>query len=458
MFILKATRSKLIEALTGRSAIAQECSSFHELRSISLDLDAQTVLAVWLDQPAENFDLPVLLVTAEGRDRDWLAWAATYIQQIRPFTAFCRVLDIAALLSEDRILQPIKIGTLAHVGLILGETLSLSDLLPRSPNEPLTTLAYNGALSFALARELSLRGKSESYSQIIERWSLVRRLTRQQERKLSSEIYSISTLLYDRFHKYKTDKNALGNPRLSDALIDLQERREVNLNAFFAPITRLIGADIAESMRETREVRVTNFERAAKALINEPKLPEAEASFVLGYLASRIAPGSLAHAKLILSLPDRYPSSILWYGVCAGLAPETMILTELGGLGRRILRDLQSADDFLSRPRADLAWMELNILLGGDKVLDQFVTASPFQLKIELAPGVWTVVNWSSRTRAVQPAESISMPRDERIDIAREIERASHHLMTLASQVAGGGADPGKGTQRELFPKRTPHR
>src|SRR5436190_16871577 len=85
--------------------------------------------------------------------------------------------------------------------------------------------------------------------------------------------------------------------------------------------------------------------------------------FLCGYLASCLHPGSLEYVDLVTSHLSGLPTLMLWYGVCAGLHPQSSVLSEFGGLGRRLLRDVLRREHILDRPDCDLAFDELQVLL-----------------------------------------------------------------------------------------------
>lgn len=143
---------------------------------------------------------------------------------------------------------------------------------------------------------------------------------------------------------------------------------------------------------------------------------------------------------------------MLWYGVCAGLSLDGGLLAEFGGIGRRVLRDLSMADELVSRPRTDISAAELEILLGGERA-DEFPVTSPAQLSVELQPGIWTVVNWSSRARSRRPQDTGDRA-EERGLIASELEIAISRLIEVYQRVRGVDPQDRSAGQQSLFGRR----
>jgi len=154
-------------------------------------------------------------------------------------------------------------------------------------------------------------------------------------------------------------------------------------------------SQIRRQMVESRENRVRGFDRAWITIAEISRTNPTLASFISGYLGSRIAPGELDHMSVVARIPlQAAPSALLWFGICSGLRSNGQILAFSGGLGRRILRDLEQASHVADRPMCDLAIAELEVLLNRDRPLTDFRPERNGSLTVELMPGVVTVVRW----------------------------------------------------------------
>jgi hypothetical protein len=110
--------------------------------------------------------------------------------------------------------------------------------------------------------------------------------------------------------------------------------------------------------------------------------------------------GSFEHIDLLLPYLDRYPTALLWYGLCAGLHPDSEIQQVGNCLGRRLVRDLLAPDPILSHPKYDIAVSELEVHLDREQPLD-FRTASQNHIAVELLPGVPAYLKWPTTTEPV---------------------------------------------------------
>lgn len=85
-------------------------------------------------------------------------------------------------------------------------------------------------------------------------------------------------------------------------------------------------------------------------------------SMAIGHFANLLLPGSLSHIKLVARYEVFCPGSIIWYGFFGGMSPDFAPERSLGGLGRKLLRDLYATFDPFSPPTADISLSELEAL------------------------------------------------------------------------------------------------
>lgn len=118
-----------------------------------------------------------------------------------------------------------------------------------------------------------------------------------------------------------------------------------------------------QQMASTREECVRYFQEIIAENTITKVDNESIRAFICGYLASMIAPGSLPHIELLSRLLTSLPSTILWYGLCAGLQKKNEIMTSYQCLGRRLLRELLRYEPLLSSPTSDLMYEEFQLLI-----------------------------------------------------------------------------------------------
>ena len=80
------------------------------------------LMLIWPPEQSTGQGLPSVIVVDDGTEREFLAWAATYLSDFRPFTSYFRVLERRHFHELDRphrISQDFPVRAL--LGLILGE-------------------------------------------------------------------------------------------------------------------------------------------------------------------------------------------------------------------------------------------------------------------------------------------------------------------------------------------------
>jgi hypothetical protein len=358
---------------------------------------AQEMTVTWREEDVfPGGTLPRVIAMPPEAHQEFLAWAYTYLAILRPLTAYVRLLD-PGMASElmERSGTP-ALGQLreAFVALIIGECATRLGPGPDFPHQ-LTSNACANSHSFALARAIAL-GFEQQVDNVSATWSSARDLTRQPELDLGDLETSLQVLsgLRDRRPKSRPSMSP-ELPLLERAcweIVSAGDIKEETWSALTSPWASL--HKIRGQMIESRENRIRAFDRAWTSIAEISRANPTLASFVSGYLGSRIAPGELDHVSVIARTLEAAPGALLWFGLCSGLRSDGQILGFAGGLGCRILRDLEQASHVLDRPRCDVAISELEVLLNRDKPLTDFRAGSNGLLTVELAPGVITTVRW----------------------------------------------------------------
>jgi hypothetical protein len=250
-----------------------------------------------------------------------------------------------------------------------------------------------------------------------------------------------------------SDDSMRVSPFIWETCRELQSGQEVNRSWDLLSASGVLPQQFLGELHGPREHRVRIFER----ILHGPnQLDPVTSSFLAGLLADQIGPGSFEHVDLLLPYLDQYPTALLWYGLCAGLHPDSEVQRVGNCLGRRILRDLLAPDRILSRPKYDIAVSELEVHLDREEPLE-FRTASQNHLAVELLPGVPAYMKWpiptetaSTQSRGipgvarqselalksslVEPIGSISGSLPERQSAIRELERAVERVKLILTE------------------------
>lgn len=163
-------------------------------------------------------------------------------------------------------------------------------------------------------------------------------------------------------------------------------------------------------LRDTREIRVTAFQQFVQDLATYPPNRDnsAEAAFVVGYVASRMAPGTLEYFRLLRPLEPLVPGVLVWYGMCAALQSDDFIAGS-GGVGRRIYRDFVAAPTFPDRPRADISVWDLDVFSHSENSPVSMVGSSSFS--VELLPDVVCLASSKSQAPVKPYRQMTSEPQ-----------------------------------------------
>ena len=358
------------------------------------------VFLIWPDNPRERPMLPATVVVARESQRDFLAWAMTYLPNVRPFTAFCRVVDpdMANKVGQRR--GKAWLGELqdACLGVILGEA---GTYLERQPGRVSLSICRS-TFSFSMARSLALGAFPAEDDDIGRAWFTVRNVTNQPRLTLGRELLEGVWSVLRALRGDGELPLALQRPsvpvRIVESCLDLYRTGEIQSQRWQGVTNGVAEVNEArERMKGPLESRVVSLERALGILSSQRINDRTTASFISGYLASQVSPGTIDHIGLLVPFLPQLPGALLWCGLCAGLQQRSSLLNHGGGLGRRILQEALRNDSMLDEPHCDIALAELEILIKAESQLFELRTLNPGQLEVEIAPCVNTVLRWPTR-------------------------------------------------------------
>src|SRR6266496_4589797 len=394
MRYVNADRQVLVDLLGRSDAFV---SLKRAKRTSDLFHSNEELTLVWDDAGEnESASLPNVIFVVEDKLEDFLAWSATYLRAVRPLTAFCRVASREAATPLLDIAPPHDLRAISNacLGLILGEA-----AMYMGPGENLVQLpsiAVERTFSFSMARLIGLGMPGTELPFQLNRWSKARQFGRSSSAIVSERDLDVTWgVMLSVFF----GADSLGNADTKSDNKIVEICRGILLSEFDSVDFEKLGFggsaalnDVLRRMTDTKEERVKAFERAQNDLgVSKGENPTRYA-FLIGFLASRIEPGSMEHIELLRTASRDYPSAILWYGLCAGLSREAKLQQANGGLGRRLLRDALRPATILDRPTCDIALHELEVLSRIGNVESIIPVSRSGYLEVEIAPCVNTVV------------------------------------------------------------------
>jgi hypothetical protein len=423
--------------------------------------NAQSILAIWIQDPRTTNQFPILLVCLDDAVEDWAAWITTYVAKIRPFSAFMRLVGHSELQDMIERARPPELNHLLWpaTGLVIGEVLAGSKLPDRSI-ESLSLNAFESTLSFAIFRACAIYKEFGKWPDLVKFWETTRRLTRQQQRSIDGDSVARVCLCAIEALKVGSAGTFLRPPDL-DVVRTCRTLITSGTFSPFPPLDVPHFESIEKRMRGTREERVVAFSEFARHIVGSVSLHRELASFALGYFASRIAPGTIQHSSVLDPVMDRFPDAMLWYGFCAGLGKSdsgvripdvsTRQALDMPSIAKWIARDLLRQDSLTDFPNCDIAFNELVTLSRtGEEPLQGLTRSATGTAIIELFPAVWTVVNVLAKGDVAGPnrtAKEDERKRELISSISKQLDRLNvefHELLTELDDQS----------QRSLFPSR----
>ena len=425
MWIKSASRKDLISVLQGPRA--EDLGQAREVESIASLRDCYSeLMLVWHENPLKRPQLPSMIVVESSKERDLLAWAQTYLPDFCPITALCRVTGAAAVDTFLVGMEEPWLGDLedACVGLILCEAASYID--NRLDLRQLSPVALASTCSFALARAVS-QGMADVES-IQTNWARVRRLTNQprlglHDQSLLAPWIVVSLLSRPRNNDRIQRMVSSIPPCLFDACVELHSEGKIHPATLAALASDVSEIDnITHQMQGTREQRVLVLEQFLMLLSARGTIDRLTGAFLCGYVASLVARGTIDHVGLLAPCTRAFPSALLWYGLCAGLHSHSTLQSYLGGIGRRMLREITRRESFLDRPRCDVAVEELEVALVGGGIGSTRVGSHGY-LEVEIAPCINTIVRWPPRDEVVSGTSQSRYCSHEAENLLLELEQ-----------------------------------
>jgi hypothetical protein len=375
MWTSKISRDELIalaQAEQLRDKTLRPIESLSDIERLSDGL-----VAVWDEKP-DNWTLPNLLLMPEKEKRDFFAWASSYVK-LKPFTAFVRTLDFETI---NRITLPPPNNDQwqgGMVGLILAEALTYLD----QPATKLSLRACEGTYSFAVAKSLMRVEGPKGVRQTGLNWFRSREALGNRATRLALIHLQGIWSVFGQLVGSEGDDSTVSKTIVRSCR-DLFESGDISDADWRALTKEMPVYDLRMVMQDTREERVKLLENFLGSLGN--RIPgKEEIAFLVGYLVSMIAPGTLDHWRLLSPVKQSLPTAGMWYGLCAGLRPKSRIESSGAGVGRLLTRELRRKVHLFEQPTCDIAVDELDVT---GPFFKSEGAASSNTIEVEISPGV----------------------------------------------------------------------
>ena len=355
------------------------------------DIPKGGVALLWKNKPLSTelgASQPIIVVRRSDL-REFYAFVGTYVSTYKPFSAFFRVLlndEVDEVLNEYNRFQMQN----AFVGVIMAEAKlhggeqikKLADLNVQSCLATMSRTAVEGLLRNPLGSSLD---------QSLERWALVRsKLTGAQLRVESGRIRQFWNIVAMAHRFAATTVPADRTDTLiADFLSEVLELGDdadplswTTLTSKLKVVQRALG-----SMSLSREERVGAIDDAIADIKLAEDVDVRIREAAIGYLASRLASGSMSYLSLLDGLEDKLPLGVLWFGLFLSLRGDTDVMAAADCLGRRLARDIQRTWQPFEPPTADISFDEFDSLMREARAGIPIKTEYQSAVTVEIRPG-----------------------------------------------------------------------
>jgi len=434
--MLKRSRESLSEILGYRERAGTDLFN-------STFKDVEKMHRVYRSKISDGISEPVIVVPSSGDLEDFFATLAAYYQDRTPITSLAYVLSeelsgLALEFDDGHLVENCAAARARNAchGAALGEAslLKWANLTADAWPDFATT---KRTLSFALCRAATIYGARFRGVELLERWSYVQQWGGYEVDYAATEVaLTINSIV---FPGQGVSKKTPIDPLLADAVrcfaqddIEGAFRMEASLISMYP--------DLASAFKQFKgafDGRMSAFSSAITTIERSSSGARAN-DIAVGYVCSRIQPGSFDHMLVLKHLQHVFPAANVWYGMFAACSVSARERAVPVRMLVKLERDALAPFSVEVRPQCDIAFEELEILsrttLGVEDVSPSLEQAAI----VGLMPGVNLVVPHRAKS-AKRPDNPVAM---DRIHKATALLDEAIHVLRGGGNVSGGGAKP----------------
>lgn len=396
MWIADQNKEQFLDMLQLESVSPEVVRTAH-IGDVEGGLQRGLIRLIW-DRRPEDGILPAIIVIPEDDRREFFAWSNTYLGAWCPISGLFRVVTdhgLKSLLGERSNHVVIPEYRNAALGMIFGEA---GTAWTKEDSQQSGSLFANcvATCSFAMGRAMYLGHRD--LAMVARNWHRAQVAARKRSFDRDMRVYLGPWSVLLEVGGLSTSAQC-GTRSVSESVVaichSLHKRDEID-GAALQELTRG-WPELEEAFRrmnDARERRVEALEFAFESVGERPRESSQSTIIALGLLASRIAPGTLDHARLLSSYLTSMRGLMLWYGLFSGVTRSARLVDHYDGLGRRILRNMLSEDTIFSSPSCDIAIDELEIISSSEPLLGTVPRATAGRLVVEILPCVNTMTPW----------------------------------------------------------------
>jgi hypothetical protein len=359
---------------------------------------------VWFDGISDDHD-PIIAVRAEEM-RDFLAFVSTYVGTYVPFTAFWRVVPRELLRDLPIYQKPLSSKVInALIGIVVCDAASTQSTAASPRVGDISVQACLATLSYVAAQALVAGYDVHIINAALTRWFAVRDELQQGAavKARQDQLERFWAIVAAALVRIPAGEEWMQEAAVFEFVAAVSNNGGVATSYDWSRLNSILpGAEVlARGASLPREDKARLLEGFVSTL--GPSQSSLVHGMVLGYLASQLADGSLNYLGVASRFVDRFPLSVLWFGLFSGLNPDNDIQRAGDCLGRRISRRLQNVASERDTIHADFSYEEFVLLLREGRV-GRVRTETGSVVEVELLPWV------NGRFRVTRPAPKVAEP------------------------------------------------
>lgn len=387
--VLKIGREQLPELIASGDSSLFVGETLHNVAGLQID-PRHIVVGHWGPPTADPF--PDFIIVRDDEYEDTTAWLSAFLPSFAPLSQWCRLWKLSDLQRIAGANERPNLGTRllgGWIGIILVEASSEGANL-----KEVSGASAAASATYCAARAVSVWGNFGGFEELAERHAALGGRNREHAiDRFRSQLQPIWYVLAGPRWQAKppVDARALEVIRsLVEELSSAEFLSQDDIGSVAATLARRFDLpDLARCASGTQGQRVEALDKLGTRLLEGPK--SVASSAIMGFAASLVDPGAAVMPELLRRYSSSLPSSSLWAGAFAGLWFPVRVLSEHGGLGRLIAKELLRPSDLFSKPEADVSFDELSRWTGGSFDARQAIRGLFARtLFVELYPGVST--------------------------------------------------------------------
>lgn len=409
MHFIILDRQQLLNFLDGSAPVHFRSAKEFELKTIIFNLSPEDICLVWSTySPSAR---PIWFVQ-DSMHQETIAFASTYIRNLKPFSAFMRILPASAV--EFDWFESGQYGTKDSLHNFV--SLAIAEAFLQIPQElnsidEITIQAGLATLSATIINAIHIGYTRDEIELIFERWKKTKSFFNQEPTPLTSQtiwtvwenilIISSRRSTSANYRPRSYSKSALP-ARILTTLENIQDEGEISYISWLdlASSVQELGAEY-ENISGVREDGVRSLQKITSILhsSNANDFSDTEKAIILGAALFIVSSGSLKFLPFSKVFFQLSPTAPLWYAYFCSVSKRSDAMLVGNGLGSHLDRLIFKSGSIFETPQSDISFEEVGMMASPENLV-KFRTSNSSNIDVELFPFV------RGRFRINRPARS----------------------------------------------------